>query len=98
MDFSATIDKRDVEELRDWFTNNDTLVKGMNQWGLSAPAMLFVLQTLENAISELEDQFAQPEAYCLAGKAHRSIARERLPQLHTYTKLTIAAICSIIQV
>ena len=58
MDFSATIDKRDVEELRDWFTNNDTLVKGMNQCGLSAPAMLFVLQTLEDKISELEDQFA----------------------------------------
>lgn len=58
MDFTATIDKCDVEELRDWFTNNNTLVKGMNQWGLSAPAMLFVLQSLEEAISDLEDQFA----------------------------------------
>ena len=92
MDFSATIDKHDVEELRDWFTNNDTLVKGMNQWGLSAPAMLFVLQTLEDAISELEDQFAQPARLIEVSPA------KGCRKLRTNTKLTIAAICSIIQV
>lgn len=92
MDFSATIDKYDVEELRDWFTNNDTLVKGMSQWGLSAPAMLFVLQTLEDTISELEDQFAQPARLIEVSPA------KGCRKLHTYIKLTIAAICSIIQV
>lgn len=92
MDFSATIDKRDVEELRDWFTNNDTLVKGMSQWGLSAPAMLFVLQTLEDTISELEDQFAQPARLIKVSPA------KGCRKLLANTKLTIAAICSIIQV
>lgn len=92
MDFSATIDKHDAEELRDWFTNNDTLVKGMNQWGLSAPAMLFVLQTLEDTISELEDQFAQP------ARIIEVLPAKGCRKLRINTKLTIAAICSIIQV